>query len=200
MYLTHTNGGSLVKPLFFDFPMDDGSFSEDVQQTTFMLGDSVKVSPLLGNKKDGETFTSYFPQGVWVNLYQPSQIINAFQGINFTLNVDSTQTNIHQKSGTIIPYLNNNKNLKTTRDVEQQLRTGFKIVRDPASLYAEGHLMIDDGISMNLFSPQYMDIYQHDVYDKNFTHYNIRISSNKTINFMVQNGDSNYTVPQGMSY
>ena len=73
-------------------------------------------------------------------------------------------------------------------------------MRDPASLYAEGHLMIDDGISMNLFSPQYMDIYQHDVYDKNFTHYNIRISSNKTINFMVQNGDSNYTVPQGMSY
>jgi len=37
--------------------------------------------------------------------------------------------------------------LRTTRDVEQNLRTSFKIVRDPVTNYAEGDLMFDDGIS-----------------------------------------------------
>ena len=71
MYLTHTIGGSLVKPLFFDFPKDDMCFTDKVQTSTYMLGDAIKVTPCLENKKDGEAFEAYFPQGVWVNLYQP---------------------------------------------------------------------------------------------------------------------------------
>jgi len=49
MYMTHTNGGSLSHPLFFDFPADDGSFSDAAISQTFMLGDAVKVSPVLSN-------------------------------------------------------------------------------------------------------------------------------------------------------
>lgn len=81
--------------------------------------------------------------------------------------------------------MNNNKNCRTTREVEQQLKTGFRILRDPATKSAQGDLMIDDGITPNLYSPSYMDTYQHTVFDKNFTHYGLRMSSNKTINFMV---------------
>lgn len=121
-------------------------------------------------------------------------------GYNASLKVDASQTNVHQRSGTIIPWLNNNKALRNTRDVEQQLRTSFRIVRDPLTMSASGDLMIDDGITPNLYSPAYMDTYQHDVYDKNFTHYGIRISSNKTINFMVQNGDSAYKPAADRAY
>lgn len=71
LYLAHTNGGSLVKPLFFDYPKDDMCFTDEVQSSTYMLGDSIKVTPLLESKKDGAAFEAYFPQGVWVNLYQP---------------------------------------------------------------------------------------------------------------------------------
>lgn len=199
MYLTHTQGGSLVKPLFFDFPHDDGSFLEWVQSTTFMLGDSLKVSPLVENKQD--SYSAYFPQGVWVNIFTPSSIINApAGGINVTLSIDPSQTNVHQRGGSIIPFLSNNKNLRNTRDVEQQLRTSFKIVRDPVKNYAEGHLMIDDGMTPNLYSPDYMDTYQYQTYDKNFSHYLIRYSSDKTINFMLQNGDSDYMPNSTMSY
>ena len=96
MYLTHTNGGSLVKPLFFDYPNDDMCFSADVQQSTFMLGDSVKVTPLLQDKTDGDTFNAYFPKGAWVNLYDPSLIINSpAGGIQSGLAVDSAASNIH---------------------------------------------------------------------------------------------------------
>lgn len=84
-----------------------------------MLGNSLKVTPLLTKIADGGSYQGYFPQGVWVSVYNTSSIVNALNGINASLPVDSAQTNIHQKSGSIIPYLNNNKNLRTTRDVEQ---------------------------------------------------------------------------------
>ena len=83
-----------------------------------MLGDSLKVSPLVENKQD--SYSAYFPQGVWVNIFTPSSIINApAGGINVTLSIDPSQTNVHQRGGSIIPFLNNNKNLRNTRDVEQ---------------------------------------------------------------------------------
>lgn len=60
--------------------------------------------------------------------------------------------------------------------------------------------MFDDGISPNIFSPAYMDSYQYHTYDKNFSHYQVRYSSNKTINFMLQNGDIDYQAPSNMNY
>lgn len=103
---------------------------------------------------------------------------------------------MHQRGGSIIPYLNNNLGLRTTRDVENQLRTGFRVVRDEQG-YAEGDFMIDDGETPNLYSPAYMDTWDYETYDKNFTHYGLRMSSEKTINFMVQHGDSAYQPPAG---
>ena len=200
MYLSHANGGSLVKPLFFDYPTDDQCFTQFAQESTFMLGDSVKVSPLLENKQDGDTYQAYFPAGAWVDIYNTSNVIQSTDGIVANLPVYSTQTNIHQKSGTIMPFLYNNKNLRTTRDVELNLKTTIRVVRDPVTKYAEGHLMLDDGISPNIFSPSYFDIYQYHTYDKNFTHYNIRMSSDKTINFQLQNGDIDYQLPPNMTY
>jgi alpha-glucosidase (family GH31 glycosyl hydrolase) len=58
MYNTYLNGGSLVKPLFFDYPTDDNCFKNT--DNTFMLGDSIKVSPVLTAGVNG-TYTSYFP-------------------------------------------------------------------------------------------------------------------------------------------
>lgn len=107
---------------------------------------------------------------------------------------------MHQKSGTIIPYLNNNKGFKTTRDVETGLPTTIRIVRDPLTKAAYGHLMIDDGISPNPFSPDYFNIWNHEAFDKNFSHFAIRMSSSNTINFMLQNGDQDYRPPQEMKY
>ena len=60
--------------------------------------------------------------------------------------------------------------------------------------------MIDDGVTPNLFSPPYMDIYQYQVFDNNFSHYNIRYSAGKTINFQLQNGDSDYKPSSSMNY
>ena len=108
--------------------------------------------------------------------------------------------NIHQKSGTVLPYLYNNMNLRTTRDIETNLTPAIRIVRDPWNKQASGDIMIDDGISPNPFSPDYFNIYQYQAYDKNFTHYNVRASSAKTINFQVLNGDIEYKPAPNMMY
>ena len=203
MYLAHANGGSLAKPLFFDFPTDDGSFTDAAMSTTFMLGDSLKVSPVMqAGLKDGDKYTAYFPPGArWVNVYNTDKIEDTTKGgRNVSLTVDSASLNVHQKSGTILPYLNNNKGFRTTRDLETGVPTTIRIVRDPQTKMAEGHLMIDDGLSPNLFSPDYFNIWDYKTYDKNFVHYAIRMSSQNTINFMVQNGDQDYKPDAGMMY
>jgi alpha-glucosidase (family GH31 glycosyl hydrolase) len=58
MYKVYREGGSLVYPLFFDYPEDDKVF--DVSEETYMLGDAIKVSPVL-DKGVNDTFKSYFP-------------------------------------------------------------------------------------------------------------------------------------------
>jgi alpha-glucosidase (family GH31 glycosyl hydrolase) len=51
MYQVFREGGALVKPLFFDYPTDDEAF-ENIDNT-FMLGDALKVSPVLDKNVTG---------------------------------------------------------------------------------------------------------------------------------------------------
>ena len=55
--------------------------------------------------------------------------------------------------------------------------------------------MIESGQTPHLYSPEDMDPWDNDIYDKNFTHYGVRLSAEKTINFMVQHGDNAYQPP-----
>ena len=67
MYSVFRLGGSLVKPLFFDYPNDPETFNNN--DITFMLGDALKISPVLAEgMSPGDNFTSYFPAGMWYNL------------------------------------------------------------------------------------------------------------------------------------
>lgn len=45
MYKVYLYGGSLIRPLFFDYPTDDNCFNNI--EDTYMLGDAIKVSPVL---------------------------------------------------------------------------------------------------------------------------------------------------------
>ena len=79
MYKSYREGGSVVYPLFFDYPNDDGCYN-DVEHT-YMLGDSIKVSPILNQGvNDGDVFQSYFTAGVWYDLNDPTQKITLQNG------------------------------------------------------------------------------------------------------------------------
>lgn len=70
LYSSYRLGGAVVRPLFFDYPMDENTY-ENIE-ATYMLGDSIKVSPVLEKgKNDGDDYYVYFPQGVWYDLNEP---------------------------------------------------------------------------------------------------------------------------------
>ena len=73
-----------------------------------MLGDSVKVSPVL-MQCPYERFLSYFPSGKWADLNNyTAPIIDTTsasgEGTYIELYASTTFTNIHLKAGKIIPY------------------------------------------------------------------------------------------------
>jgi lysosomal alpha-glucosidase len=61
-------GGTLIRPLFFEFPTDDQTFLDP--ENTFMIGHGLKISPvLIQGLKTTDTFKSYFPKGKWAALH-----------------------------------------------------------------------------------------------------------------------------------
>ena len=126
MYKNYREGGSLVKPLFFDFPSDDMCF-EDIEHT-YMLGDAVKVSPVL-EAGVNETYKAYFPAGRWADLNDYTQMVDS-KGDHFDLKQSLYQTNIHLKEGNIIPFQKNVGPFKTTKELETNSKVSFLVMRD----------------------------------------------------------------------
>ena len=68
-YDAHTNGCSVMRPLFFSRPADAASLPIDRQ---WMLGDAIMIAPILQQGTD--TVPAYFPAGMWYDLYNHSSI------------------------------------------------------------------------------------------------------------------------------
>jgi alpha-glucosidase len=58
-------GGSIIRPLFFEFPTDDNAFN--TIDNSFMSGDAIYVIPTLDDSKN--SFKGYLPKGKWVDIY-----------------------------------------------------------------------------------------------------------------------------------
>lgn len=75
MYMVYREGGQLVKPMFFDYPEDSKTYNDI--ESTFMIGEALKVSPVLKAKTD--KYDVYFPAGTWADLndHSPSKKITS---------------------------------------------------------------------------------------------------------------------------
>jgi len=62
----HRDGGTCFDPLMFHYPHDNAVFEVDQTEHTFLVGDAIKVSPVL--ESGATTIQSYFPNGQWVSL------------------------------------------------------------------------------------------------------------------------------------
>jgi len=101
MFSANYTGGSVVYPLYFDFPTDKQAL-DNIEQT-FMLGDSVKVSPILDSNPDSSaTFSSYFPAGVWRDLNDFTVSVKS-TGSYFKLPRTPGKTQHHLKAGKVLP-------------------------------------------------------------------------------------------------
>lgn len=100
-------GGTLVRPLFFEFPEDEGAYK--AYEHTFMVGSALKVTPVLSpSSKHKGKIQSYFPANTrFISLNDFKTIINQGPtGKNLTLDTSLDYAIVHMKEGTIIPYQN----------------------------------------------------------------------------------------------
>jgi alpha-glucosidase (family GH31 glycosyl hydrolase) len=66
----------------------------------------LKVTPILNSLKSNETtMTAYFPNGTWVNIYDPTEIITG--GKNVTLKTTNEHTNVHLMPGKMFAFQDN---------------------------------------------------------------------------------------------
>jgi len=104
MFAANYTGGTVTYPLFFDSPDDDETFNN--VESTYMLGDSLKISPVLDSDSisNSTVFESYFPQGVWRDIFNYSNVIDASAGgAYFNLTRKAGETQVHLRPGKVLP-------------------------------------------------------------------------------------------------
>lgn len=69
------SGTTCFDPLFFHYPTLAQAY-EHVEHT-FIVGDAIKVSPILQttNNFENQTFESFFPRGDWVSLNNIKDVV-----------------------------------------------------------------------------------------------------------------------------
>ncbi|XP_052750004.1 lysosomal alpha-glucosidase-like isoform X2 [Galleria mellonella] len=136
----HVFGGSVVRPLFFEWSDNEAVYDIDDQ---FMVGPYVMVTPIL---TEGATYaTPYFPGSqLWYNI-----VDGAFLAKNTTRNVTEDQT-VAVKGGAILPLqeppVHGPVSTSNTRSSPMQL-----IVIPSDMNKAFGELYWDDGDSPNTY-------------------------------------------------
>jgi maltase-glucoamylase len=103
--ISKNGGGTLARPLFFEFPEDEGAYKG--YEHSFMMGKAIKATPVL-TKEDSNSgkVKSYFPaHSRFISLNDMTTIVEGGdKGTNSTLDASWTYSLLHLNEGTIIPY------------------------------------------------------------------------------------------------
>ena len=129
---TVLRGGSVVHPVLFNFPEDNNTYS--ILDTTFMIGDAIRVTPILENKVD--SVDSYFPNADWYHYQAPnykrimSFNISDTKGKVITVHssLDTEDINVHIKSGSIF----------VRQDVHESITSILKLHDMPIEIIVAG--------------------------------------------------------------
>jgi len=137
------NGGTFFNPLFWEFPTDPQSYQHN--EETFLLGKSLKISPVLELSNDTQ-FISYFPNADWYELQTGKKILTFNQrsntGKTLTLKCDIRPIpvlNIHLRGGSIIPVAH-----AVGKNLAETLLKPIDLVIAPFQNKAFGKFYFDD--------------------------------------------------------
>lgn len=135
-YHTHTEGGTAIRPMLFEYPTNSDVYGIDQQ---FMIGPAILVSPVL--TEGATSVTAYFPDDVWYDYYSGEQI-KATKYYN--LSAPLTHIPVHIRGGFVVPRQRPSRTTKETRQNPYWLQ----IALDNKGS-AEGDLFMDDGDSLD---------------------------------------------------
>ena len=103
------DGGTFFKPLFFEFPEDDGAY--DYMSLNAMLGPSIKLSLQSDTVLRGRNWNFYSPQGVWCDIFnltlgnETCHNITSQYGKSNYINM-TADTAAYLREGHILPFQN----------------------------------------------------------------------------------------------
>lgn len=118
LFDSSTTGQTCFDPLLFHYPELALSYTDI--ENTFMVGDVVKVSPILKSLKENETYEAFFPKGRWVDLDTMKVVeVTNIEGAMMTLTPQITVKK-HLKPGGIVPLQYN-----FTADGQQELASSI---------------------------------------------------------------------------
>ena len=186
LFESSTLGRTCFDPLLFHYPSLDGAY-KDIE-STFIVGDCVKVSPVLEKLGDQKEYKVFFPQGNWLDLdgYDVVKVTDP-EGEMVTLESQLTVKK-HLKPGTIVPLQYNitdgKKTYPTYIDQLEMTHINLIVNRDDQG-YAEGKLFIDEGLKIS------------ELEQKVYEHYQFKIVKN-TIQKLVLNTDYEATGRQNL--
>jgi alpha-glucosidase (family GH31 glycosyl hydrolase) len=140
----NAKGGTVARPLWFEFPNDKNTWPIDSQ---LMIGPGVLITPVL--TQGATTVTGYFPNANWYSFWDGTPLGTTG---TVTLSCPMEDIQIHVRGGIIIPMQNSALTTAVTRKLPYQL-----LVPLDNNQKASGSLYLDDGISNNVGS-QYTSI------------------------------------------
>jgi alpha-glucosidase (family GH31 glycosyl hydrolase) len=144
LFLNKTGAGTVIRPLFFEFPEDIKLFDMDhnIVDKQFMLGSSLLVVPVLQPNTSG--VFAYFPKETWFDLYSGNVIQSDTQGSNF-LYVDAPLGNpipLFLRAGHLV-FLQKTENVASSKDLDSsyKLVVGLKLHSNYLTWEANGKLL-----------------------------------------------------------
>jgi len=147
LFRVNQEGGSCFDPMMYHYPNDDTHFAANNTEHTFLVGDALKVTPVL--ESNPTELWSYFPNGQWVSMRDYSNIVTA-KGNNalgewISLDLAATSAGIHShlRPGYMVPHQTcGTKTCNTTTDL-QTLGELSMIINPDAQGHAKGRLFLN---------------------------------------------------------
>lgn len=137
-------GGSVIHPLFFDFPEDDELYKREIVDRTFMWGKSLYIIPAL---IPGQTRTkAYLPNWRWYDLRTREMVIDHHEiglGEYFIFDQPLGEITVLIKAGSIIPYQRGARDAKVMNVEDLKKVPALLIIAPDHFDRAQGSLIVD---------------------------------------------------------
>ena len=132
-------GGSIARPLFFQFPSDPNLLGLDTQ---FLIGSSLMVAPVL---TEGATSVSvYFPKATWYDLYSNQQIVIS-TGTRRTIQAPLEVIPLYLLGGSaLVRRASPQLTTYETNQAPYNLTVAYN-----SQMQAQGDLFVDDGSTLS---------------------------------------------------
>ncbi len=153
MYEASLNGGSMMRPLFFEYPTDEKAYSKS--EYTFMIGPALLIAPVL---HPGLVLSyPYCPNENWYNAFSGAKLYeyvpDSKEGKQLTLDAGFDYVNVLLRGGYIIPF-QDALTAKVRRTEALKSLPMEVIVAPDHNGEAQGSIVTDDGDSVDPITNQ----------------------------------------------